>query len=129
MGLSMGFAKCMSNPYRNDCCAHASISPPVFVPVSAPLPNPSPERFSILRSERVGDYLILMVHYPDCTNFEGVKIMVYQGFADTAALLAASNGKLDPHFCPHGPSPLVRFKPNEKGFDAAIAYAKSLGTG
>lgn len=119
---------CSSNPYRSECCQPSVVVRPVIemkLP-EQPLPNPRPERFSILREQLVGEHLVLMVHYPDCTNFEGVKIMVYSGFKDSAALLAETGGKLDPHFCPHEPSPVARFKPDATGFESAVAYARTL---
>jgi hypothetical protein len=87
---------------------------------SAPAPNPSPDRWTLLeKAEYKGGY-VLRVRYHDCTNFEGVKVMVYRG-------KYAPQRSLDPHFC-YGPdSPVARFRPDEAGWEAACAYASSLG--
>jgi hypothetical protein len=64
------------------------------------------------------------VLYPDCTNYEGRKILVLYG--NKAALLSTTH--LDPHFCdgPHDLKVFARFEPTEDGWDAACATAARL---
>ena len=84
-------------------------------------PNPSPSRFDIEWVEEYANAHVLSVTYLDCTNFEGRKILVYEGdFVELA--------KRDPHFA-IGYSPIARFKPTEKGIEMAIGFAKGLGGG
>jgi len=62
---------------------------------------------------------ILKVRYLDCTNFEGRKIMVYEGKFDKNVK------ELDPHFQEKG-GPIARFRPDVKNLHRAIKFAKSL---
>lgn len=87
---------------------------------AAVLPNPNPQNFRIAREERIGHCTLVLVHYPDCVNFEGNKIMVYW---DVGSLLHAE--KLDPHFCEEGcVSPIARFVPTAAGWRMARAFAE-----
>lgn len=57
--------------------------------------DPNPTRFIIKYLEPHGDFLIAIVEYPDCLNYEGKKIIVFQG------LIEEEINKLkwlDPHF-------------------------------
>lgn len=85
---------------------------PVFAP------NPNPINFKILLKHQFKNAHVLLVHYPDCTNFEGKKIMVCMGqFKET--------DNLDPHFRKIG-GPIARFIPTQEGMALAIKLAKSL---
>jgi hypothetical protein len=95
MGISIG-KSCWSSPY------------------AVPNSNPDPSLFKILKEELVNGYLILLVEYPNCTNFEGKKLMVYKGFNSSAALLKLNRGKLDPHFANSKGAPIARFSPTEE---------------
>ena len=90
---------------------------------STPLPNPNPANFRITKQYQVKDIVVVTVKYPDCTNYEGLKIMVYR--AQLNDVLAQD--KLDPHFC-NGKhlSPLARFVPTEEGWKMAIAFAQTI---
>ena len=81
-------------------------------------PNPSPSRWSLLRLQQFPSAHVVEVKYLDCTNFEGIKIMVYSGEwqeCDT----------LDPHFAETGRSPIARFKPTPEGWLMAVEFAKN----
>lgn len=86
--------------------------------------NPDPDNFEILKFERVGQFTIMLVYYPDCTNFEGKKILVYKTLALGEPLRAHM---LDPHFCDSldHPSPIARFVPTDEGWHFAIHFCKS----
>lgn len=58
------------------------------------LPNPDPRNFEILRSVRVKSFTIVEINYPDCKNYEGNKIMVYEATVEELT----AQGHLDPHF-------------------------------
>ncbi len=81
-------------------------------------PNPNPRNYKILQHETVGDYLIVEIKYPDCTNYEGNKILLYRGI--TLKQLKAQ-GSIDPHFCnnPNFCSPIARFEPTDRGWQMA----------
>ena len=93
-----------------------------FPRTDPPLPAPNPSNFTVLRTKQVGKALIAKAHYPDATNYEGVKIMVYSDMdADTLRSLAS----LDPHFRPDG-GPIARFQPTPRGWELAVLCAKLL---
>lgn len=78
--------------------------------------NPDPQKFVIVNESYVNGFLVLHVRYPNCTNFEGNKLLVYRhiGITSSQSLLKKTGGKLDPHFS-SGLSPVARFIPNEEG--------------
>ena len=78
--------------------------------------NPNPAIFTIEHEYTIGEYLILRVRYPGCTNFEGVKLMVYLGYASSKELLRATQGKLDPHFQYDETAPFARFAPTDLSY-------------
>jgi hypothetical protein len=93
--------------------------------------NPIPTRFTVLdwqyfRNRKGKLYLLVKVKYPDATNFDGIKVMLYQGFAHVDDLLNATNNELDPHFSEHGISPIARFPPTDAGWRRALRFAGSL---
>lgn len=92
-----------------------------YVYVDRPLPNPKPDNFKIIHAKQKGDYLIAIVQYPDCTNFEGTKLMVFCGLTEKELLEAKT---LDPHFSDKTSkfSPVARFRPTLSGWDAAELF-------
>jgi hypothetical protein len=86
-----------------------------------PFGNPNPKRYSLLRWGAHCGWLVLWVNYPDCTNYEGNKILVFQGctLADIAA-----QGAIDPHFSESKTfiSPVARFEPTERGWKWALGF-------
>jgi len=81
----------------------------------AKLPNPDPYNFKILDFTRDGKYMIVRVNYPDCKNYEGNKILVFQNV--TTEQLHKLKA-LDPHFSnnPAVLSPIARFEPTDRGW-------------
>jgi hypothetical protein len=106
---------------KGDCLI--KLCPPVK---DTKLPNPNPENFKIIASLCCEDFLIVRVNYPDCTNFEGDKILVYQG--DITAEDLAKRKTLDPHFHdnPKHPSPIARFEPTEEGWRMAKIFVLAM---
>lgn len=94
MGLNRHRSSCSSSPY------------------AAPNSNPDPTKFEILEERAVNGYLILLVKYPNCTNYEGKKLMVFKGYKASWHLLQDTKGQLDPHFSRERWSPVARFKPD-----------------
>lgn len=101
--------------------------PPPDRPPQRP-PNPDPHNFRVLRSEEVGPYLLAEVLYPDCTNYEGRKILVYKG---VSLLEVLAQGSVDPHFSnnPRFHSPIARFVPTEAGWKMARVLARTMSEG
>lgn len=84
-----------------------------------PAPNPSPDRWELLVEYVGAKGYALKVRYTDCTNYEGEKIMVYEG-------LCLPRKTLDPHFQPGADSPVARFRPDATGWRRAKAMVDSL---
>lgn len=112
MGIGPG-SRCKSSPY------------------AAPNSNPNPKRFTIVTTLRLTGsggkaFLLLKVNYPDAKNFEGDKVMLYEGFGSVDSLLEATGGDLDPHFADTAAAPIARFKPDVKGWAMALTFVGSL---
>ena len=88
-------------------------------------PNPDLEHYKIISIHHFYRAFILKVHYKNCTNYEGIKIILYKGKCNPFMLQAP----LDPHFTEFYskfPKPFARFEPTEEGLNAAITLAKQL---
>lgn len=83
------------------------------------VPNPSPYAWELLDYRQYNNAYVLKVLYTGCTNFEGVKIMVFKGTYSHKACL-------DPHFSEEVYSPLARFIPTEEGWVLANTIASTL---
>lgn len=107
MGLNMGFSSCSCDKE--------------IVYVDRTTPNPNPARFDTVRVEQVGNMVVAEIQYHGCTNYEGIKVMVYDNC--TVKDIEFAN-KLDPHFCENCRlSPIARFEPTRRGWNLAIAFA------
>jgi len=91
--------------------------------------NPKADNYKILHSVCVNGNLVLELEYPDCTNFEGRKILVYKK-TTFLELMQTNKGLLDPHFHNEhktkAKSPFARFVPTAEGWQLALAFAKLL---
>lgn len=76
---------------------------------SYPPPVPNPHRFEIVSAVQVGKALVAAVTYPDCTTFEGKKVIVFENM--TKAELQ-SMWALDPHFA-EGSKIIARVRPDQ----------------
>lgn len=86
--------------------------------------NPNKFNWELISFTKVGKAAVVKIHYPDCTNYEGNKIMVYDDAAEAMKLI--QTGGVDPHFCEDHYSPVARFKPDEAGMNIALKFAESL---
>lgn len=89
--------------------------------VEAIAPNPSPSKWTLLQKQIFHNGFAIKVHYEGCTNYEGVKIMVFEGLFNLPSYI-----ELDPHFSEDQFSPLARFKPTERGWRMAVEMAAKL---
>lgn len=92
---------------------------------TATIPNPNPLKFKVLAYSLFPPYLIVLVEYVGCTNFEGKKIMIYKNVFLTEILHAKS---LDPHFQDQRFSPIVRLSPGEEGWQMGCDICRFLQT-
>lgn len=106
MGVSL-FKGCSSSPYASTNS------------------NPDPKKYKILQYLQKNHYLLVIVFYPNCTNFEGLKVMVYEHIHSVEELIQRTNGKLDPHFSKEDISPVERFKPTNDGIQMAIKFMET----
>ena len=86
------------------------------------LPNPDPNNFKVMQVEEIGQFLIMKIVYPDCTNYEGQKILVFKG----VKIIDLLNQRLiDPHFFQDKKcaSPIARFVPTIEGWNMAKRFA------
>ena len=107
--------------FGNSSCQSCAPTPEPSYTFRA-LPNPNPSHYRLKRWDQIGKYLIVLVNYPDCTNYEGDKIMVYEATIEDFA----SQTKIDPHFCQDCFSPIVRFKPDDEGWEMAESFAYAM---
>ena len=85
--------------------------------------NPNPLHFEILQLKKIGRFVIVMIRYPDCSNYEGKKILVFENVRINTI---KSLKYIDPHFCNcvKHPSPVARFKPDQSGFRYAVDFCQ-----
>lgn len=97
----------------------------LYVVKTTTLPNPNPNNYTILDKVRIGKHLVIKIQYHDCTNYEGVKILLYR---NTTLLSLVKQKAIDPHFSNNKKykSPFARFEPTEEGWETAIETAYLL---
>lgn len=90
--------------------------------------NPRPDNWELIREEQIGHHLIIELCYPNCTHYEGRKILLYRN-TTLGELIITNKGLIDPHFSDNScwKSPFARFEPTEGGWNWAVAMAEDLG--
>jgi len=75
----------------------------------------------LLQVDNYGPYVVVDLHYPDCTNYEGRKVMVFRASFQQLR----EQGAIDPHFGVGDKIfPIARFEPTEDGWWDACHYAR-----
>lgn len=129
MGLGIGFSSCRARDFET--VRERMIERPVYIERKVPVwlqsihpANPNPKNFIPLLIEEVDGFTVAIIRYPNCTNYEGLKIMVYDGEIKGYIMNAKI---LDPHFCDHKEciSPVARFEPTKRGWEMAINFCKN----
>jgi hypothetical protein len=89
---------------------------------------PDPSNYKIVQAKQVGNYLVLKIKYPNCTNHEGNKILV---FKDLTPIDLLNQKLIDPHFFEERgfKSPIARFVPTKEGWDMALAFSSMMNKG
>ena len=87
--------------------------------------NPNPFNFTIMSVSEVNGFVVAKIRYPDCTNFEGEKVLV---FRHATIHDVTSAFEIDPHFCDndHHLSPIARFLPTPEGMVMAVRFCKAM---
>lgn len=89
----------------------------------SPNPNPDPNNYEIINHLESNGWLLIKIKYLDCTNYEGMKILL---FKDVTVMDLLKQKLIDPHFSENEKykSPFARFEPTEKGWFAATSLMK-----
>jgi len=74
-------------------------------------PNPIPSKFKILEIEQVNKFVIAKISYYGCSNFEGIKLIVFE---NSTIKEIESLDIIDPHFFESNKI-IARFRPTEEG--------------
>lgn len=83
-------------------------------------PNPNPDLFRIVKTSQYGDYVITKIHYPGCTTFKGMKILVVK----TSIKELKSRIRIDPHFL-EDENLIARFPATNIGWKDASLFVQS----
>ena len=126
MGLG-GMIVSKSSLGNCDCnCRRVASAPnPIPVPTTRTGGNPNPKNWKVMRAAEHGKFLIVGLKYPDCTNYEGAKLLVFEGLT----LKKLTKQKLiDPHFFQSKKykSPIARFEPTERGWKMAERFVRAM---
>ena len=86
--------------------------------------NPDPANYVIKKQFYRKGYLLVDIVYPDCTNYEGRKFLLYKGVTPEDLIKQKT---IDPHFSENKDfySPIARFEPTEDGWDMGIDFIVS----
>lgn len=87
--------------------------------------NPDPKNFTIQKFQEWKGHSIIWINYPECTNYEGNKILV---FDYTLNRDIVKWELIDPHFSNSikFKSPIARFEPTQRGWKLACNMCKFL---
>ncbi len=110
------------NPARSPNEYHYDVATPATVTKAALVARmPDPNNWKVIKAEEKGGYLILQMQYPDCTNYEGNKILVFRG---VTLIDLVNQRQIDPHFFKDGKvkSPIARFEPTPQGWQMAQVF-------
>jgi len=89
--------------------------------------NPDPSNYKIIDSIQFENALVVSIKYPNCTNYEGNKILVY---LNTTLEELKAQKHIDPHFFESKKfkAPFARFEPTMLGWEAALRLAGNWRT-
>lgn len=109
------------SPFKSNCsCEHeTSLFKASGCDCQSISGNPDPRKFEIIATKKFNNYTVLMITYPDCTNYEGNKILVFENPIKNETFI-------DPHFCEKHQSPIARFEPTLRGLAWAIDFCEML---
>jgi hypothetical protein len=81
--------------------------------------NPNPNNYEIIEHLESNGWLLIKIKYPDCKNYEGIKILL---FRNVTVMDLLKQKLIDPHFSENKEykSPFARFEPTELGWEAAM---------
>lgn len=101
----------------------------VYMPCSCKKPtkdiNPHPDNYEIVRYKEICENLAIEIRYPNCTNFEGRKVLVFKGVGIKRLL---QQKLIDPHFSKNKKyvHPYARFIPTKDGWKSALKLCENI---
>lgn len=83
--------------------------------------NPDPDNYKVVKADQGDGFVVLFINYPNCTNYEGNKILVFE---NCTLIDLINQRRIDPHFfeSKEYKSPIARFEPTDRGWDMAIRF-------
>ena len=124
MGLGL-FSSCSESRTVSDkpSAPAVLVQPSIFLGEPKAPADPKPSNFHVRRAEERGRYLIVLVQYPNATNYNGYKLLLYRGVSAETLL---QQKLLDPHFDENecSISPIARFEPTAQGWAMAEALCR-----
>ena len=87
------------------------------------LPNdPKPDNFKIVSLRQIGKCVLGIINYPNATNFEGDKVLVW---GNTTVYDVRQLKVIDPHFL-KDTKIIARFRPTSEGYRLAKAFCNMI---
>lgn len=123
MGINNGKGFRSPGGPSSSCGSSSSQSYMSYVPPSEDSRNPDPARFRFVKFEEVEGHLVVMLEYPNCTNYEGKKVLL---FKDMTLNDLFARKEIDPHFTAKESSMVARFAPTDEGWNLAVLLAESM---
>lgn len=86
------------------------------------------DNYRVKEYHEKGRYLLVKIHYPDCKNYEGNKILLYKNCNIDQLLRQKS---IDPHFSENKEfhSPIARFEPTDAGWKMGMMIIEFYDAG
>ena len=84
--------------------------------------NPNPSNFKVLSADKINNYTLAVIQFPDCNSYQQNKVLVYKG--DRRKDLNEAT-VCEPHFTDEFLSPVARFQPTEEGRHLAEAFCRT----
>lgn len=82
-------------------------------------PNPNKYRFEIEKYQKINRIYVYLVQYPDCTTFDGYKVIVSDRY------ITNNDEEFDPHFLEDN-GIIARFPGTEQGYQDGIKFAELI---
>lgn len=79
--------------------------------------SPDMSNYTVWTKLYIGHCVVMKIAFHKCTNYEGMKVLVYKGEPPK---------QIDPHFCDNHASPIARFVPTDDGWKMACKFAETM---
>jgi hypothetical protein len=87
--------------------------------------NPNPYVFKIVNHFEHNGFLLVLINYPNCTNYEGNKVLLFKNMTYRRLM---KQKVIDPHFSATDKfnSPIARFEPTALGWYLGQALIEKI---